>query len=192
MKGFIQLLAWLLLVTLLLSAFELVLALFHAPLMETISDPILHAQTWQYLLKQHYVTFIESDLFSLHEKRHLLDVKRLFDSLYRYWLMAMGVTLLGFILLGRRWREKKKILCQVLVRMGWGIHFLFMVILIFFPQSFGLLHQLLFPTASWFFPPDSLLIRWFPLHYFMEFFGMVLVVYFGLFLGVRRILLCPK
>jgi uncharacterized membrane protein len=37
-------------------------------------------------------------------------------------------------------------------------------------DSFKLLHKLLFPNGTWIFPPNSILIEWFPLEYFVEFF----------------------
>ncbi len=43
-----------------------------------------------------------------------------------------------------------------------------------FLENFKWLHQLMFPKSSWIFPEDSILIVWFPLLYFKQFFLMVL------------------
>ncbi|HHH53392.1 MAG TPA: DUF1461 domain-containing protein, partial [Bacteroidetes bacterium] len=45
-----------------------------------------------------------------------------------------------------------------------------MIISFDFSDSFSFLHQMIFPHNSWIFQPSSILIIWFPLSYFIEFF----------------------
>ncbi len=72
--------------TISLSSFELILNLFHSPFGQEVVNPQAHNLTWLYLLKQKYITLIELDIFTIHEKRHLLDVKRLFEQIYSLWI----------------------------------------------------------------------------------------------------------
>ncbi len=170
------LVAWIVLLALLLGLFELILHTFHTPFGYSLVEPQAQMQTWEYLLQQHYVSLIDVDLFSIHEKRHLLDVKRLFDRLYLLWLILLAVGSAGGVLLYVRFRSTFKRLRYDLWIMGVGSALLLIMALIFFQESFEWLHQLLFPYQSWLFPPDSLLIEWFPEVYFIEFIGLYLLL----------------
>jgi len=80
--------------TISLSSFELILNLFHSPFGQEVVNPQAHNLTWLYLLKQKYITLIELDIFTIHEKRHLLDVKRLFEQIYSLWYISIPISIL--------------------------------------------------------------------------------------------------
>ena len=169
---------------LLLGAFELTLYLFHSPFGSTIIEPEVHAKTWEYLLRQEYIAFIDLDIFTIHEKRHLLDVKRLFESIYSIWVISLVSTLFVVAFLYFRAREMVELVRRYIFWIGAVVIIgSFLVVAIGFLDSFGWLHQLLFPANSWYFAEGSILIVWFPIVYFQEFvvvlmaFYLVVVVY---------------
>ena len=166
-----------------LTVFELILHTFHAPFNTTIKEPITQNLTWIYLLKQHYVTFIDSDLFNIHEKRHLLDVKKVFESTYRLWILSLILSFLVFIPLIIH--NKLKIFSIYLYRTGLTLNILFLILSLKFLNIFTYFHTLLFSKNTWSFPKDSLLIEWFPLCYFQEFFVLFLVLSFLGFLYMK-------
>ena len=163
--------------TLLLSSFEITLFLFHSPINSEIIEPKAHSMTWIYLLKQKYMAFIDLDIFTLYEKRHLLDVKRLFDKIYYIWVIVSILTI-SFILF-IYFIDKKRFF--LILRYNLFIVFLTILlsilILINFLDSFSFLHQLIFLGHSWVFPDNSILIEWFPLSYFQEFMVIIIFIY---------------
>ena len=173
--------AILLSLALILSSFELTLSLFHSPINSDIVEPQAHSMTWIYLLKQKYITFIDLDIFTIHEKRHLLDVKRLFEQIYSIWVMVSTVAL--SLILFLYFREKKGLFLVFRYNffIGLGVTLLSLFVATDFLDSFRLLHKLLFPQHSWVFPDNSILIEWFPLGYFQEFGIIMGGVYLAIF-----------
>jgi integral membrane protein (TIGR01906 family) len=170
------LLAIILLIAIYLSIFELLLHTFHTPLNHTINNPSLHNMTWIYLLKQHYISFIEIDDFNIYEKRHLLDVKRVLETTYLIWIslfsLALFIVILSFI------KKFTKILLRYVIITGVTTNMLLLLLSFNFLNSFNLFHRLFFSQNSWYFPKDSLLIKCFPLLYFQEFSLLFLILTF--------------
>jgi uncharacterized membrane protein len=162
---------------LLLSSFELTLFLFHSPINSDIIEPKAHSLTWIYLLKQKYITFIDLDIFTLHEKRHLLDVKRLFEKIYSIWIILSTLSILSIISLYLKAKKSFFLVFRYSFFIGLIVTLLSIFIATDFLDSFKLLHQLLFPQHSWVFPNGSILIEWFPLSYFQEFLAIIGSVY---------------
>ncbi|HHH19214.1 MAG TPA: DUF1461 domain-containing protein [Campylobacterales bacterium] len=173
-KWIIFLLACLFLFQLSLSSFEFTLLYYQSPLKGIGIELKAHQLLWEYLLKQHYISLIDLDCLTLHEKRHLLDVKRVFETLDRVWIVASFFSLVFFLIIFVYDRKRLFQLLQYTFSLGLFVVILALVITMSFSQYFTLLHLWLFPQNSWIFPEESLLIRWFPLEYFQEFFGLVL------------------
>jgi uncharacterized membrane protein len=166
---------------LLLSSFELTLFFFHSPFGSTIIEPQAHSITWIYLLKQKYISFIDLDIFNIYEKRHLLDVKRLFEKIYSLWIIISAISLSLLLFFYLRSREKFFLILRYSSIVGSITTLIYLLILFNFLENFTYLHQLIFPHYSWIFPPNSILIEWFPLSYFQEFAIIMVLIYLGLF-----------
>jgi integral membrane protein (TIGR01906 family) len=164
-------------ITLLLSSFELTLWLFHSPYGSAIIEPKSHQLTWIYLLKQEYISFIDLDIFNIHEKRHLLDVKRTFETIYNIWTILSIITIVIIISLYLFYKDKFIMIMRYLIYIGVITILLSVVISFDFLNSFSFLHQLIFPNQSWIFTDDSILIKWFPLRYFKEFATIMISLY---------------
>ena len=163
-------------IVLLLSCFELTLLLFHSPIGTTIVEPHAHTSTWIYLLKQQYISLIDIELFNIHEKRHLLDVKRLFEMIYNIWVYLLLTALFTLIILSIRAKERLFIILKMTTTVGFLFNIVLILIAFNFLENFQWLHQLLFLKSSWIFPKDSILMAWFPLLYFKQFFLMILLL----------------
>ncbi len=151
-----------------LTIFEFLLYNFHSPFNQDILNPKAHTLTWTYILKQKYITFIDLDIFSIHEKRHLLDVKRLFEKIYTMWLIfTISSVVITILIYFKGWIEE---VFRYFFYIGVVINSIFIISSLFFLDSFKFLHKIIFPYNSWIFPPDSILIEWFPISYFIEFF----------------------
>ena len=163
-----------------LSTFEFLLYHFHSPIYGEIINPSAHNTTWTYLLHQKYITFIELDLLNIHEKRHLLDVKRVFNTTYILWMLSAS---LGFLILTVCFRNVIKYIATI----GLSLNTFALLLSFNFLNSFELFHTLFFKQNSWIFLQNSLLIQWFPLVYFQDFFSLFLVLTFSFFLLFRTI-----
>jgi len=161
-----------------LSIFELLLYHFHSSLNSTIIEPLAHFTTWSYLLHQKYITFIELDLLNIHEKRHLLDVKRVFKITYMLWMLTGS---LGFLILVLFFKK----VIKTIALFGLSLNTLILLLSFNFLDCFELFHYLFFKDNSWIFLHNSLLIEWFPLSYFQEFFSFFLLLSFSLFMLLR-------
>jgi|AAUQ01.1.fsa_nt_gi hypothetical protein len=168
MKFLLLLASILIYIVISLSSFIFLLYTFHSPFGYDIVELKAHNLTWTYLIKQKYISFIDLDIFSIHEKRHLLDVKRLFSRIYEFWIISsvVSILLLTFFYLKCFIRE----VFRYVIYIGVFINSLLVISSLFFRNSFELLHRVLFPVNSWIFPENSILIKWFPLEYFVEFF----------------------
>ena len=178
-------LATLLLVTIYLTIFELLIYNFHSPFNSNIKEPIAHHTTWIYLLKQHYITFIELDIFNIHEKRHLLDVKKVFEKTYIIWLMVISISSIITLILMVKFKDNINKSLIYLYRIGFTINILLITLNLNFLNSFSYFHTLFFTKNTWTFPKNSILIEWFPLSYFQEFFSLFLILTFSLFFFIR-------
>ena len=165
-------------VTLLLSLFEVTILWFHSPLNTIPFNASIRESTWLYLLKQHYVTFIDIDAYTIQEKRHLLDVKRSLEEVYQLWLFLLGFVFLGFKVIAKHYQ----IFLYRSSILGLTVLFILLLSLFDFLENFKFLHSLVFLENTWIFPKNSLLIELFPLHYFQEFLVLVVLQSFILFL----------
>ncbi|CAA6818984.1 MAG: Unknown protein [uncultured Sulfurovum sp.] len=157
-----------------LSVFEFLLYFFQTSFQGEIKNPLAHSRTWTYLLKQEYVTFIELDVFNIHEKRHLLDVKRVFEKVYTLWIIFFSLSVLILTLFLFQMKEQLKKLLQHIAILGMIFNTFLIVFFLNFLNAFKLLHTFIFADNTWTFPKNSLLIEWFPLLYFKEFFLLFL------------------
>ena len=171
-------LALFLLITLTISSFELTLHLFHSPFNSTIIEPKAHSLTWIYLLKQKYISLIDLDIFNINEKRHLLDVKRFFDKIYYIWSILFTLSIFISISLYFKSKEKLALVIRYSTILGVVLNIIFILISFNFLEIFTLLHKILFLHNSWVFQPNSILIEWFPLEYFIEFFAIYILINF--------------
>jgi hypothetical protein len=183
-KIFFFILATLILIGIYLSLFELLLYSFHSPLNSCIETPFLHQKTWTYLLEQKYISFIGLDIFSIHEKRHLLDVKRVFEQTYNLWLLFMSLTTFIVLILTIKFKFKSKfnVLLKYIYTLGFVLNTLLLLFMFSFLNSFKFIHTLFFSSNTWYFSQNSLLIKWFPLQYFQEFVTFFLLLSFLTFL----------
>lgn len=124
-----------------------------------------------YLLRNGGGGLPDFDFLNLAEKRHLLDVWRLFASLEQlfYWVLFSSAVLL---VLQQRFAKG-----GVVLRTGYlgSVSVLvsgLLMLLVGFVPLFILVHTFLFPVGTWVFPDDSILIQLFPLDYFFR-FGLV-------------------
>ena len=161
-----------------LTVFELLLYNFHSPLDSEIKEPLAHFITWSYLLHQKYITFIELDLLNIHEKRHLLDVKRVFKITYMLWMLTGS---LGFLILVLFFKK----LIKTIAIFGLSLNAVLILLSFNFLDCFELFHYLFFRDNSWIFFQNSLLIEWFPLNYFQEFFSFFLLLSFSFFILLK-------
>jgi len=180
------LLATVVLITIYLTIFELLLYNFHSPLNSEISNPIAHQSTWTYLLKQHYVTFIDNDIFTIHEKRHLLDVKKLFEQTHTLWITFLSMTLAILSITLLKYSIHLKRILKGVVIMGIIGHTLLLLLALNFLTNFKLFHTLLFTPNTWQFAKNSPLIEWFPILYFQEFVILFMIISFSIFVMLHR------
>ena len=167
-----------------LTVFELLLYNFHSPFNEAIINPSAYSATWRYLLHQKYITFIELDLFNIHEKRHLLDVKRVFEITYTLWIFFASLSFLILVTFFRK-------VVKYIALFGLTLNSLLILLSFNFLNSFELFHSLFFKQNSWILMKNSLLIEWFPLIYFQEFFALFLGVSFFIFVLFRIVSIKP-
>lgn len=134
-----------------------------------------------YLLGGVTTGVLEVDYLNFVERYHLLDVRQLFARLdHWFYLMLAGSVLLLLL----QWRFGRG---RVLLRTGYlGLAAILLpglvIVLGGFVPLFIFLHTLLFPAGTWVFPDDSILIRLFPLAYFLR-FGVVYVGALALIFG---------
>lgn len=156
-----------------LGAFEWTLSYYHTSYGTTPNEPQAHQFMWLYLLKQQYHTLIDLDILTIHEKRHLLDVKRALEAFHLYWLLSLTLLLFIFTVLMIKFRT---IIHTIMTYSLYTLTFCAissLFILFDFLDTFKLFHELLFISNSWIFPEQSYLIQWFPLIYFKQFFVIV-------------------
>ena len=158
-------------ITIQLTLFELLLHIFHTTINSTANQEII-SSVWNYLLKQRYITFIDLDIFTIHEKRHLLDVKRVLENSYNIWLWLFTTTIfLLFILKEKRGEVLNRSRVVTII-----IAVSLILISLNFLDSFNSFHTLFFKNQSWIFDPNSTLIEIFPIEYFQQFF----IIFIGL------------
>jgi hypothetical protein len=163
-----------------LSIFELLLYNFHSPLHSKVIEPLAHDKTWSYLLHQKYMCFIELDILNIHEKRHLLDVKRVFKTTHTLWMITGSLAFIILIVFFRK-------VIKSIALLGLSLNTLFILISFNFLNCFSWFHSLFFKENSWILLKNSLLIQWFPLNYFQEFFSLFLLLSFSFFLLFKMI-----
>jgi uncharacterized membrane protein len=171
-KVFYFILAIIVLMAIYLSIFEILLHIFQSPFGDDVSQNENHNAIWVYLLQQQYESFIDLDQLNIHEKRHLLDVKRILEKVYTIWTILMPIGTLLFIMFF------KKLISSIFISTLVINLLIFSLFSYNFLVSFDLFHAMLFTGNSWKFPDDSLLIQIFPLNYFQEFLILFLLISF--------------
>jgi uncharacterized membrane protein len=145
-------------------------------------DSIKHQEVLSYLLLIDNSGFIKTEGFTLLEKRHLLDVKRLLIDLQKIFILGMILSSTLFIF----FRNKLKRLTHHTL----FILFIFSSILLIFTlidffYFFKGLHPYFFTEGSWLFEKDSQLIILFPIVYFQQFIFIYMFILSSAFcLGV--------
>ena len=177
----------------LLLGFSMMITLFSYHQTQFPSTPLnghqqqLQQATWNYLLEEPYAHLINSKAYSIEERRHLLDVKRLINDFKQGLLIALSIFLVFVLLLVvKKLASKDDIIrintISIIVALGFGL-----LGMVFFNHFFNQLHALFFHSGSWIFSKESLLITLFPYRYFQEFFVIVLLIAGSLSLFFRWI-----
>ncbi len=165
-------------ITIFLSLFETTLHLFHSPINSNIVESKAHSLTWIYLIKQKYISLIDLDIFTINEKRHLLDIKRVFNKIYYIWERLLLLSTIISIYLYFKSKEKLTLVIKYTTILGVVLNIIFILISFNFLEVFTILHKIIFTHNSWIFKPNSILIEWFPLLYFIEFFTIIIILNF--------------
>lgn len=139
-----------------------------------------------YLLGAGEDGFPYMEWLTLAEKRHLLDVRRLFTNIEQYFHWVLVGSALLLIL-------QQRATSRVLWASGYlgimSVLLLSLLLLGGFVPLFVFLHTLLFPIGTWVFSADSSLIRLFPLDYFFRFglwyAGVLTAIFSGLILNIK-------
>ncbi len=166
----------------LLLGLSIMITLFSYHQTQLFSTPLSEHQlqlqqvTWRYLLEEPYEHLINSKAYSIEERRHLLDVKRLINDFKEGVLLTLGIFLVFVLLLVVKKQVSKDDIIQIntisiIAALGFGL-----LGIVFFNHFFNQLHTLFFHNGSWVFSEMSLLIKLFPYRYFQEFFIIVLLI----------------
>lgn len=136
----------------------------------------LQQSTWHYLLAEPYEHLMNSKAYSIKERRHLLDVKRLINDVKQGLLFTAGLFLVLMLLLVMSKQLSKAFFLQtstisVMVVVGLGI-----LGMVFFNYFFNHLHTFFFHGGTWVFEETSPLIKLFPYRYFQEFFVIFFLI----------------
>jgi len=187
-KILISIFALLIVITVFLTIFEITLYLFHSAFNQNILSLKTHNSIWDYLLYQEYISFIDLDIFTINEKRHLLDVKRLLEKINQIWLTLLFFSFAGVIII-----SFKKLWFSIISKIYlWSLILLIFLIMLSlnFLTNFNFLHSLFFIDNSWVFSQNSILIKLFPIIYFQQFFFIIiffnmvfLAIYFKVYLS---------
>ncbi|CAA6816209.1 MAG: Unknown protein [uncultured Sulfurovum sp.] len=161
-----------------LTLFEFLLHAFHKALLTESINLKVETATWVYLLEQQYMSFIGLDIYTVHEKRHLLDVKRILETTFKLWLILFVLVLMGIVFYKK---YVPKVMKEV-GRLGLALTFILLLTAVNFIAVFEFFHLLLFHANTWVFPESSMLIKLFPLIYFQQFFAIFVVLSLLLFL----------
>ena len=173
--------SFIVLIAIYLTVFELLLHHFHFSLNSEINKPTVNSSIWRYLLHQKYIAFIDLDLLTIHEKRHLLDVKRVLNKTAILWITFSSLSFFILIVFFRK-------IVKIIALLGMALNGLFLLLTFNFLNAFQFFHTLFFRHQSWVFLKDSLLIECFPLLYFQEFLAFFLLLtslIFFIFLKIR-------
>ena len=187
-KILISIFALLIVITVFLTIFEITLYIFHSAFNQNILSLKTHNSIWDYLLYQEYISFIDLDIFTINEKRHLLDVKRLLEKINQIWLTLLFFSFAGVIII-----SFKKLWFSIISKIYlWSLILLIFLIMLSlnFLTNFNFLHSLFFIDNSWVFSQNSILIKLFPIIYFQQFFFIIiffnmvfLAIYFKVYLS---------
>ncbi|MGV6808844.1 MAG: lipoprotein intramolecular transacylase Lit [bacterium] len=143
---------------------------------DNLKTTIIH-----YLLLQDTTHFLQINELTLYERRHLFDVKQLFQHLEQFFVYSLVFNSLMYIL-ARHYPHYFTLNLTYFAYLALSPLCLVTLAIIFFGflPTFNYLHSFFFPPQSWIFPKDSTLIQLFPLDYFFNF----ALVYFSLLLTI--------
>ena len=118
--------------------------------------------------------------YTASEKSHLEDVKDVMT--YADYLFYISLAIITLLL---TYFRKDKPELHRLLRIGSisaiiSLAGILLLVLLFFHQLFTAFHLLFFPQGNWTFPYNSLLIRTFPLQFFMKIGRMIFMEALGL------------
>src|SRR3989338_8539941 len=117
--------------------------------------------------------------YTTSEKSHLEDVKNVMK--YTDYLFYISLAIITLLLTYFR-KDKQEL--HHLLRIGSisaiiSLAGILLLVLLFFHQLFTAFHLLFFPQGNWTFPYNSLLIRTFPLSFFMKIGRMIFMEALG-------------
>ncbi len=87
-------------------------------------------------------------------------------------------TIYYYIYLYFKSKEKLTLVIKYTTILGVVLNIIFILISFNFLEVFTILHKIIFTPNSWIFKPNSILIEWFPLLYFIEFFTIIIILNF--------------
>jgi len=175
----------------LLFGLSIMITLFNHHQTQLSSTPLngfqqqLQQTTWNYLLENPYEHLINTKAYSIEERRHLLDVKRLINDFKQGLLITFGIFLVLVLLLIVKKQVSKNDIVEINTISIVAVLGVSLLGIAFFNHFFNQLHTLFFHEGSWVFLETSLLIQLFPYRYFQEFFMIVLLITGGLSLFFR-------
>lgn len=151
-------------------------------------DSIKHQEVLSYLLLTDNSGFIKIESFTLFEKRHLLDVKKLLNNLQQVFMLGATSSLAILIFFHARLKSLFYRMSFIFVIFG-SILFLFIVIDFFY--FFEAFHPYLFTEGSWLFKKESQIIILFPIIYFQQFSFIYIIILsvffaFGYYLSMHK------
>lgn len=112
------------------------LGMGYSPDLQALADAV-----WIYLLTDESYTLISHEQLTMNEERHLLDVKKLLNSLFWVWISSSVVFLVGLIL--NPYRLK---LCILTAKTGLSLLLFLLVttLILSFKSSFVYVHRVFF------------------------------------------------
>ena len=123
-------------------------------------------QPTKQLIEHFYGNAKIPDVFNEQEKAHLVDVRRLLH--YAEYLLELFAALFVFCAIGN-WHKTTK----------YGTILLAAILLfsatIQFDSFFTKFHQIFFPQGNWQFPPDSMLIQFYPETFFANYAAAIAI-----------------
>lgn len=97
----------------------------------------------------------------------------------QFWKSLLAISTFILVVLFIKNRVGSVVRYTIIIALS--INILLTLFLLNFLDIFVILHQILFKNSSWLFQPNSILIEWFHLSYFMEFFTIFIILNYLIF-----------
>ncbi len=122
---------------------------------------------------------LHGEAFTAPERRHMADVRALFQGWRAVTHLALAtMALLGILLAWMEPQRLRRIIAQVLLLAGGGIlslvAFVGAAVALGFDRAFTAFHGIFFEEGSWQFPDDARLIQLFPEQFFFDMAGQIM------------------